>query len=61
MKEPPFITVFHNGVLIQNHVKIKGPTTAYNKSIPETAERGPLLLQDHDNEVKYRNIWTRGL
>jgi len=61
MKEPPYITVFHNGVLIQNHAKVKGPTTAYNKSIPGKAEKGPLLLQDHNNEVRYRNIWIREL
>lgn len=59
--EPPYITVFHNGVLIQNHVEVQGPTTAYNKDLPENTEKGPLMLQDHSNEVSYRNIWLREL
>lgn len=59
--KPPFITVFHNGILIQNHVEVKGPTMAYNEKLPEHAEKGPLLLQDHDNKVSYRNIWIREL
>jgi len=61
LEKPPYITVFHNGVLIQNHVEVQGPTIAYNKDLPEQAEKGPLLLQDHNNEVSYRNIWIREL
>ena len=57
----PLITVFHNGVLIQNHVEILGPTIAYLESIPENATEGPLMLQDHNNKVSYRNIWIRKL
>ena len=60
-KEPGYLTVFHNGVLIQNHAEIKGPTTAYNKNLPETATEGPLMLQDHSNKVSYSNIWIRKL
>lgn len=61
LKQSPYITVFHNGVLVQNHVEVQGPTTAYNEDLPETAEKGPLMLQDHNNKVKYRNIWIRKL
>lgn len=61
LKKPPYITVFHNGILIQNHVEVQGPTTAYNKELPENAEKGPLMLQDHSNEVSFRNIWLREL
>lgn len=61
LEKPPYITVFHNGVLIQNHVEVQGPTTSYNKELPEKAEKGPLLLQEHNNEVSYRNIWIREL
>jgi hypothetical protein len=57
----PYVTVFHNGVLIQNHVEILGPTTAYLESIPDVATEGPLMLQDHNNKVSYRNIWIRKL
>lgn len=49
------LTVKHNGVLIQNGVKAKGPTTA----APDRTEKGPggLYLQDHGNPVQFRNIW----
>ena len=60
-KEPGTLTVFHNGVLIQYNSAIKGPTTAYNKNLPENTSKGPLMLQDHSNQVSYRNIWLREL
>jgi len=59
--KPPCLTVFHNGVLIQNHVEVLGPTTSYNTELPEKAEKGPLMLQEHNNAVSYRNIWVREL
>jgi hypothetical protein len=57
---PAYMTVFHNGVLIQNHVELRGPTLYIG--VPEYeahADRLPLLLQDHGNPVSYRNIWVR--
>ena len=57
----PFLTVFHNGVLIQDHVEVADPTTSYNKELPEKTAKGPLMLQEHNNEVSYRNIWVREL
>jgi hypothetical protein len=59
--KPPCLTVFHNGVLIQNHVEVLGPTTSYNTELPEKAEKGPLMLQEHNNAVSFRNIWVRKL
>ncbi len=55
------VTVFHNGILIQDHSALQGPTRAYNKDLPPKAEKGPLMLQDHSNAVSYRNIWIREL
>jgi hypothetical protein len=55
-------TVFHNGVLIQNHVEVKGTTTNIGepKYVAHPA-KAPLSLQDHGNPVSYRNIWVREL
>ena len=59
---PATITVFHNGVLIQNNVTLKGPCIyigePYYISHPE---KMPLLLQDHRDKVRFRNIWARPL
>ncbi len=57
---PGSFTVFHNGVLIHNHIPIAGKkTTAANLS--GVAAKGPLILQDHGNPVRFRNIWIRPL
>lgn len=57
------ITVFHNGVLIQDHHKILG-TTEYI-GWPKNIRHGkaPIRLQDHgdNSRVSYRNIWVREL
>ncbi|MGC6432017.1 MAG: 3-keto-disaccharide hydrolase [Jejuia sp.] len=59
---PAYITVFQNGVLIQNHAEIIGPA-AYKTIKPYTshAKKLPLMLQDHWSPVRYRNIWVREL
>jgi sugar phosphate isomerase/epimerase len=60
--EPAYITVVHNGVLIQDHVQLEGPTVY--KGIPAYhyhAAKLPLQLQDHGNPIQYRNIWIREL
>lgn len=59
--KPAFFTVMHNGVLVQNHVEVMGPTQWIGK--PEYVAHGcaPLSLQDHGNPVSFRNIWIREL
>ncbi|NJC26471.1 3-keto-disaccharide hydrolase [Neolewinella antarctica] len=58
---PATITVLHNGVLIQNHWEIKG-VTEYIGLHKYTAHGDDVIsLQDHSNEVSYRNIWVREL
>ncbi|HIJ54049.1 MAG TPA: DUF1080 domain-containing protein [Planctomycetes bacterium] len=52
------ITVLHNGVLIHNDVDVPNKTGAGR---PEGPEPGPILLQEHGNEVWFRNIRIAGL
>jgi hypothetical protein len=57
------ITVIHNGVLVQDHVELKGTTPYIGWPKNPAHGKGPLLLQDHgdDSRVSYRNIWVREL
>jgi hypothetical protein len=57
---PGSFTVLHNGVLIQDHIPVMGEATTAAKFSGLTA-KGPLILQDHGNPVRYRNIWIRPL
>ncbi len=60
--EPARMTVLHNGVLVQNHVPLDGPTVFRGPPSYEAhADALPLMLQDHRNLVSYRNIWVREL
>jgi len=54
---PGSFTVFHNGVLIQDHVPVTRATRA--AAFRGVVEKGPLMLQDHGCRVRYRNIWIR--
>lgn len=61
LSSPARLTVFHNGVLVQNNVKLAGGTTYIGA--PSYFPHGdlPLRLQDHSHEVRFRNIWLRKL
>ncbi len=49
------VTLLQNGMVIHNNVEVLGPTGGAIDD--KVGEPGPLLLQDHGNLVKYRNIW----
>ena len=56
------LTVFHNGVLVQDNVELTGPTAHQRRPSYERHDpKLPLMLQDHGNPVRYRNIWVREL
>jgi hypothetical protein len=60
--DPGYVTIFENGVLVQDHALIQGVTGHMKRSVPGPfPETGPLKLQDHGNPVRYRNIWYRPL
>jgi len=49
------ITVQHNGVTIHDDVRLPHGT-GRGKQLDEVP-RGPIVLQDHGNPVRFRNIW----
>lgn len=62
LESPAIFTIFHNGVLIQNHAKLSGPIAWINRPpYREHPVKMPISLQDHGNPVRYRNIWIREL
>lgn len=48
------ITVYHNGIAVHEGYKLTGKTGAGQ---PEAPTRQPILLQNHSDPVRYRNIW----
>jgi len=60
--KPAFATVFLNGVLLHNHKELMGPTVHRElaKYAAQPAEDS-LVLQDHQQPVRYRNVWIRRL
>ena len=56
-----FLTVIHNGVLVQNHVEVKGSTEYIGQPKNMAHGKASIMLQDHSNPVSYRNIWVREL
>ncbi len=60
--KPAFVTLFHNGVVVQNHTELTGGTfydqpAHYTKHEP----KAPIRLQFHGNPVRFRNIWVRDI
>ena len=64
LKSPAYVTAFHNGVLVQNHVALKGVTLYIGKPSYRAHGAAPILLQAHEDPsapISYRNIWVRPL
>ena len=61
-EQPAFVTIFHNGVLTQNHTALLG-STPHRAVGTYTAhpEKGSISLQDHGNPMRFRNVWIREL
>jgi hypothetical protein len=54
--EPARMTVYHNGVKIQDDVKIPVDNTRAGRG-GDPCTPGPIMLQDHGNPVQFRNVW----
>jgi hypothetical protein len=59
---PAVLTILHNGVLVQDHAVLTGPTGHYARPPYRAhADSLPVMLQDHSHPVRFRNIWVRRL
>ncbi|MDP7017988.1 MAG: DUF1080 domain-containing protein, partial [Pirellulaceae bacterium] len=62
LKTPGHITVIHNGVLVHHRTKILGRVAHQDPPVYKAHKDAlPLVLQDHGNPVRFRNIWIRRL
>ncbi len=64
LKSPAYVTVFFNGVLVQNHFELKGETLYIGKPYYKKYDSAPIKLQAHGDKsepVSFRNIWIREL
>lgn len=61
LKTPAYVTVLHNGLLAHHRQALLGPTA--HRALADYSEphdpEGPLVLQDHGDPVRFRNIWMR--
>lgn len=58
---PGYVTVLHNGVLVQNHTQILGATEWIGAPSYKAHGCAPLKLQDHGDPMSFRNLWVREL
>jgi hypothetical protein len=60
LEEPARLTVVHNGILLQNNEELWGGTNWIQASpYASHPDAMPIMLQDHSNPVRFRNIWVR--
>jgi hypothetical protein len=64
LQTPAYVTVFHNGVLVQNHFRLAGETLYIGSPVYKPYDRAAIKLQSHHDPsapISFRNIWVRDL
>ncbi|HKW17195.1 MAG TPA: DUF1080 domain-containing protein [Terriglobales bacterium] len=64
LKSAAYVTVFFNGILVQNHFELKGETRYIGQPSYKKHGAAPIKLQAHGDPsppISYRNIWVREL
>jgi len=64
VKTPVYVTVFFNGVLVQNHFELKGQILYIGHPFYRKYDTAPIKLLahgDHSEPISFRNIWVREL
>ncbi len=64
LQTPAYVTVFFNGVLVENHFELKGETLYIGKPFYRKFDSAPIKLQAHPDPSEpdsFRNIWVREL
>ena len=64
LKSAARVTVFFNGILIQNNVALKGPTLYIGHPVYKAHGPSPIKFQAHGDKsipISFRNIWIRPL
>jgi hypothetical protein len=62
LKTPAYVTVFFNGVLVENHFQLQGETRYIGKPFYKKFDAAPIKLQAHGDKsepLSFRNIWVR--
>lgn len=62
LTSPAYLTVFWNGVLVQDHVALKGQTTYIGQPRYTAHGASAIKLQDHgdpSSPISFRSIWVR--
>jgi hypothetical protein len=64
LKTAAYVTVFLNGVLVQNHFQLKGQTLYIGQPFYKKYDSAPIKLQAHGDKsepLSFRNIWARDI
>jgi hypothetical protein len=62
VKTPARVTIYFNGVLIQNNTELKGATLYVGQPSYQKHGAAPIKLQAHGDKsepISFRNIWIR--